>query len=368
MSAGIPSELQPAALLSPRSQDLLNKIMALTDPVSLGTWKYMLMCFDTPRPSEKEGAIRDRIIQIAKVLGLDYAVDVAGNIRVRKPASKGHEDSVPVAIQAHLDMVCQKNDGITHNFDVDPILASITDDKQWIKAEGTTLGADDGIGVAAGLAILEDSTAVHGPLELIFTTEEETTMNGAINLAKRPFLNAKVMLNLDSEEDHKICVGCAGGMEHKLFVPVTTCPAVTADGNWSAVSLDVQGFVGGHTGIDIHRGRANALKALARLLTAANAAAAGRIDASGAPAVRLVSLNGGTAVNAIPRSAKATIVIYKDTVFTPQYAVDGKALVRPDQAAAVNAASRGVKGLEAALRGYFKTFVREHAIAEAKGG
>jgi dipeptidase D len=257
---------------------------------------------------------------------------------VRKPATPGCEDRVRVLVQAHIDMVCSKTTASSHDFDTDPILADITADGQWVQAEGTTLGADDGVGVAAALALLEAApeSLAHGPLECLFTVEEETTMDGAINLAPAPFIEAQALINVDSEEDHCVCVGCAGGQELKLYLPVqrtgarytpaaeiakahvdsrTPATAAAATGSAAfpvaaaslaadaivAITADLSGFAGGHTGVDANSARANAIQVLARLLSAAGDAAPG--------AVELVSYTGGNAPNAIPRDARAVVAV-----------------------------------------------------------
>ncbi len=284
-------------------------------------------------------------MDVATLLGLSYEVDAAGNILVRKPATPGLESAVRVAVQSHIDMVCSKTADSTHNFDTDPILADISADGKWIQAAGTTLGADDGIGVASALALLEATPDVlrHGPLECLFTVEEETTMDGAINLAPAPYLKAQVLLNVDSEEDHCVCVGCAGGAETKLFLTTTretpysaptagkaateaVCVATTSPATASAdasavaaaaasaaapedvvaLTVSLSGFAGGHTGIDAASARANAIQVLARVLSAASDA----VSAAGsAGALRLASISGGNAPNAIPRDATAVVVV-----------------------------------------------------------
>ncbi len=363
------SIIKPASLLSQRSQALLARITndtAFPGGSSAATiWKYMLMCFDTPRPSGKEHMLRDKIIQIAKNLNIESNVDSAGNLCLRKPATKGYEDRVKVAIQAHLDMVCSKTDDSTHDFDTQGVTVDVTPDGAWLKAEGTTLGADDGIGVAAGLAMMEDSTAVHGPLECIFTVEEETTMAGAINLATRPFLEAQAILNVDSEEDHKICVGCAGGLELRMFSKVERDAALETEAAnnvsaWSAVSVSLAGLVGGHTGIDIHRGRANAIHIIARtLLTALSAVAE---DQDPALSVRLVSISGGNAANAIPRDAQAVVAVNEAATFRSL-----KSLA-PDAPLSSGAVlGKGAAGFVAALQEYFAGVVEDYALVEAKG-
>lgn len=296
--------LKASALLTSGSQALLSKLVA--DPTAnvatYNAWKYLCMCFDTPRPSSHEDKIRDKIIDIANQLNLDYAVDAVGNIRVRKPASTGFEDRVRVCIQSHIDMVCSKTATSTHNFHTDGVTVDVTEDGKWIQAKDTTLGADDGAGVAAALAMLEDTTISHGPLECLFTVEEETTMDGALNLAQYPFLESQVLLNVDSEEDHCVCVGCAGGAEVKLFQPVTRLPAAQVKG--TAITFSTHGLAGGHTGCDIHTNRANAIQLVSRLASFLHSQYQ----------VTLVSMSGGNAANAIPRDARVTVFVCEDSV------------------------------------------------------
>jgi dipeptidase D len=191
-------------------------------------------------------------------------------------------------------MVCSKTTESDHDFHTMGVKVDIVDDNQWIKAQGTTLGADDGAGVAACLALLESQTLEHGPLECVFTVEEETTMDGAINLAKAPFLQAQAMINVDSEEDHSICVGCAGGAETKVFLPVSRQPAFGP-----LVDVEVSGLAGGHTGTEIHLDRGNAIKFVARIV---------RDAVEKVPSATLVSLGGGNAPNAIPRDARCGLM------------------------------------------------------------
>ena len=299
---------------------------------------FTIACFTSPQ-----------IEEVATALSLPFSVDAAGNILVRKPASPGFESSVRIAVQSHIDMVTSKTMDSTHCFDTDPILADVTADGQWVQAAGTTLGADDGIGVAAALALLEADASVvaHGPLECLFTVEEETTMGGALNLAPAPFLTAQALLNVDSEEDHCVCVGCAGGMESKLFMPLarvaTTYKTAAAAGKLGAVTVDahttaatataaataafavpaaaaetdavaltlaLSGFAGGHTGVDAASARANAIQVMARLIGEATEAYTASVS-SGASGngLGLASFSGGNAPNAIPRDATATLVV-----------------------------------------------------------
>jgi len=263
-------------------------------------FKHLLMCMETPRPSHDLDRIRGKISAFAKSANLEYTEDEAGNCVVRKPASKGCENAVGVVIQSHLDMVTSKAADKQHDWAKDPIEPII--DGEYLKADRTTLGADDGIGVAAALALLEDNTLVHGPLECLFTADEETTMGGAEFLAGAPFLTGKVLINVDSEEDHQVCMGCAGGFEKKLYLPLSPVQEEAGE-EYTSVVLDVSRLFGGHTGINIADQRANALLCMARVLDAFIRAA---------PSTSLCYIKGGNAPNAIPRDAVAVVSVKKD--------------------------------------------------------
>src|SRR5208283_829483 len=172
-------------------------------------WKHFAALAAIPRASEKEAAARNYVLSLAASLGLESVQDSVGNTVIRKPARPGREGAIPAAIQGHLDMVCEKNEGTVHNFDTDPIRLVV--DGDWLKADGTTLGADNGVGVSAALAVMESETVAHGPLEFVFTIDEESGLTGA---SKFPggLLKAKYFLNLDNEEEYTLCIGCAGGV------------------------------------------------------------------------------------------------------------------------------------------------------------
>jgi dipeptidase D len=224
---------------------------------------------------------------------LDYMQDQAGNLVIRKAASPGFENLQTVVLQSHVDMVCEKNAATTHDFDQDPILPVIVDG--WVKASGTTLGADDGIGMAAQLAILESETIEHGPLECLFTVEEETGLAGAFGL-DQDFVKGRILLNLDSEDDGELFIGCAGGVDTTARFPYTG--NITAK-NLVAYQISVTGLQGGHSGDDINRGRGNAIKILNRLLW----------NSSRTHGLRLAEIEGGNLRNAIPREAFSVITI-----------------------------------------------------------
>ncbi|RKD90760.1 dipeptidase D [Mangrovibacterium diazotrophicum] len=256
-------------------------------------WHYFEEICAVPRPSKKEEKIRAFLLEFAKQEGLDAETDEIGNVLIRKPASSGMEKSPTVILQAHMDMVCEKNSDKTFNFEKDPIVPII--DNGWVKADGTTLGADNGIGVAAQLAVLADKSLVHGPLECLITVDEETGLSGAFAL-KPDFLKGKILLNLDSEDDGELFIGCAGGIDTlgELELQREKTP-----GKSFALKIMVRGLWGGHSGDDINKGRGNAIKILTRFLWQA-------IRDFG---VRIVEFNGGNLRNAIAREASATIIV-----------------------------------------------------------
>ncbi len=255
-------------------------------------WRYFEELSAIPRGSKHEGKASAYVAGAAKRLGLETFTDPIGNVVVRKSASKGWERAPGIVIQSHLDMVCEKNSGTVHDFERDPLVLRRQGD--FITATGTTLGADDGIGVAAGLALMEDVLVKHGPLEFLFTVDEETGLTGANNLGNN-FLQSRILINLDSEEEGVLCVGCAGGMDSRGEVPVAFEPLPARH---LLFRLKVSGLRGGHSGLDIHRGRGNAIKLLNRVLKA--------LAPCGA---RLSSIDGGNKRNAIPREARATIAL-----------------------------------------------------------
>lgn len=310
----------PLTVLAPTTHQLITDIFALGEVSQLtkDTWKYMCLCFDTPRPSGKEEQIREKLIDCAKTLGLLYKVDAVGNLVITKPAAPGYEDKTAIIFQGHLDMVTSSKGEF--DFDTTPIPAKISEDKKWVTSGITTLGGDNGIGVAAGLAAIEqamllEKANVRGfpQLQLLCTTEEETTMKGALEadpaiivVESRAKL-AQVCINIDSEEHKRVCISCAGGGEVKL-TKVVEIETVDAGDVYAPVQIAFGGLMGGHTGVDIHRGRANAIKGLLQeLITPV-------VAKYGADSVRLFGLNGGNAVNAIPRDCVANALI-KTTQF-----------------------------------------------------
>jgi dipeptidase D len=237
--------------------------------------------------------VREYVLEVAKRNGCAHRTDRAGNTVVRKEATAGMEARPIVILQAHLDMVCEKNKDTAHDFSKDPI--RLNRDGDWIRAEGTTLGADNGIGVAAQLALMEEKDIPHGPLEFLFTVDEETGLTGATGLAA-DMLEGRILLNLDSEEASTLYIGCAGGQDTVLALPLET---EAVPGGFSAASIRVGGLQGGHSGLEIDRGRGNAIKLLARFL------------AKKAPLlqVRVAHMDGGSKRNAIPRECDALVCL-----------------------------------------------------------
>jgi len=261
-------------------------------------WKHFYALTQIPRPSGCMGKITGFIESFGKSLGLETTRDAANNICIRKPATPGYENRPTIILQSHLDMVPQSNSNLTFDFTQDAIQAYI--DGDWVRAKGTTLGADNGIGAATTIAILEATDLQHGPLEGLFTTDEETGMFGA--LAIRPgFIDGKIMLNLDSELDGELYIGCAGGEDVNASFHYERETAAFQEA--VVVRISLTGLKGGHSGVDIHLGRANANKLIFRLLK----------DAMQKYNARLVSVQAGTLRNAIPREAFATIVVDGET-------------------------------------------------------
>ncbi|WP_312240856.1 beta-Ala-His dipeptidase [Pantoea sp.] len=259
-------------------------------------WDIFANICAIPHPSYHEEALAEYIVGWAKEKGFWCERDQTGNILIRKPATPGMENRTPVALQAHLDMVPQKNNDTVHDFVKDPIQPYI--DGEWVKARGTTLGADNGIGMASALAVLADDSLTHGPLEVLLTMTEESGMDGAFGLQPN-WLQAEILINTDSEEEGEIYMGCAGGIDFITTLPLTR-EAVPAE--YETVRLTLKGLKGGHSGAEIHLGLGNANKLLARFL----AAHAQDLD------LRLIEFSGGTLRNAIPREAFATLAVARN--------------------------------------------------------
>ena len=263
-------------------------ISALANLQPLAVWNHFDRLAAIPRASTKEAAAREYVLALAAQLGLESVQDDVGNLVVRKPALPGRDGAPMALLQGHLDMVCEKNEGTIHNFDVDPI--KVVRDGDWLKADGTTLGSDNGVGVSAALAVMESNDIAHGPLEFLFTVDEESGLTGA-SAFPGGLLKAKYFLNLDNEEKGTLCIGCSGGVKTTARRKVGLRHA----GAGSAWCVKVWGLKGGHSGVDIHQGRGNALRimggVLQRLLD--------RLP------VEIAEINGGSAQNAIPREASA---------------------------------------------------------------
>ena len=256
-------------------------------------WRHFATLCAFPRPSKAEGPLREHLRAWAEARGLATTVDSAGNLIVKKPASPGREHAPGVVLQAHLDMVCQKNAGTAHDFSRDAIVPRLADG--WLIADDTTLGADNGIGVALILAALEDATLVHGPLEALLTVDEEAGMGGAHGLAA-DVLQGRLMLNLDTEDWGEFYLGCAGGLDVNVSRSGAGEPV---PGGFEAWQIGLAGLRGGHSGVDIHEERGNAIKLLVRVLRALEATLP----------LRLAGLVGGTARNALPREARASVCL-----------------------------------------------------------
>ncbi|MCT4644629.1 MAG: aminoacyl-histidine dipeptidase [Carboxylicivirga sp.] len=258
-----------------------------------GLWENFYKLTQIPRPSKKEGKAIDFMEEFGKSLGLETIRDEVGNIIIRKPATQGYEDRMGVILQSHIDMVPQKNSDKEHNFETDPIETYIEDG--WVTANGTTLGADNGIGVAAAMAVLQSKDMEHGPVEALITMDEEAGMTGA-NALKPGILKGDILLNMDSEDEGELYVGCAGGCDANAKFTYTEeeVPA-----NSVAFKLSLTGLKGGHSGMDIPLGRGNANKLMFRFLKFAVA----NDDA------RLASIDGGSLRNAIPREAFAVVTV-----------------------------------------------------------
>ena len=264
-------------------------------------WGYFYELTQIPRQTGQMEAVTRFMLDFGKSLNLDTQQDEVGNVIIRKKAAPGFEDRAPVVLQSHLDMVPQKNSNVMHDFLKDPIDAYI--DGDMVKAHGTTLGADNGIGVAMSMAVLADNTLKHGPVEALFTIDEEVGMDGANGL-KHGFVNGRILLNCDSEDEGKLFVGCAGGADLNIsFQYKKGAPLINGD---VAVRLFLSGLKGGHSGLDIDLGRANANKLMFRLLKEI-------VRDYGA---RLAFIEGGTLRNAIPREAEAIITLPKENAET----------------------------------------------------
>ena len=254
-------------------------------------WKHFYNICQIPHPSKKEEKLIKYLVDFAIEKKLEYEVDEVRNVLIKKPATNGKENSPTTVLQSHIDMVCEKNEDIDHDFDNDPLKLII--EEEWVTAEGTTLGADDGIGVAASLAVLEEESIEHGNIECLFTVDEETGLNGANGL-KKDLLDGKLLLNLDSEEEGAVYIGCAGGKSTLLHKKIKT---VDPSDEYILYDIKISGLLGGHSGLVINKGLGNAIILLSRFLWNMN----GKINFS------LFSFKGGDKHNAIPREASAIV-------------------------------------------------------------
>ena len=273
------------------SKEILN-----LEPKAL--WENFYSLTQIPRPSKHEEKIQEFMLKFGKSLGLETEKDAVGNVMIRKPATPGMENRKGIVMQGHLDMVPQKNNDTKHDFQLDPIDAWI--DGDWVKARGTTLGADNGMGVAAAMAVLASRELVHGPVEALFTCDEETGMTGAFGL-QGGWLKGDILLNMDSEDEGELYVGCAGGVNGSIEFEYDE---MIVPKGYAPYKLIVKGLKGGHSGLDINLGRGNANKLLVRFLKYATR----EMD------VRLAEINGGGMRNAIPREAYAVVVVPNEAV------------------------------------------------------
>ncbi|GHV68162.1 aminoacyl-histidine dipeptidase [Bacteroidia bacterium] len=287
--------------------------MTLKDLQPYPVWQYFEEICQIPRPSKKEERISAFLLEFAKKHRLEAKQDEVGNVLIKKKATAGMENLPLVVLQSHIDMVCEKNADTVHDFAQDPIRPIV--DGEWVRAEGTTLGADDGIGMAAQLAILASDTICHGALECLFTVDEETGLTGAFAL-QPDFLEGNILLNLDSEDEGEMFIGCAGGMDTVAAIPIkytTTCSVATSAATsikasvlptvtLFAAKVSVKGLLGGHSGDDINKGRGNAIKILTRFLWELN----------NKYGIYLSAIDGGNLRNAIPREANVVFVLPSD--------------------------------------------------------
>ena len=269
----------------------MSDLLDALEPKTL--WHYFLELSKIPRPSKQEAAAAAWVAEQGRALGCAVERDKVGNVLLRKGASPGRQGRPAVAIQSHVDMVCEKNEGNEHDFSKDPL--EIYRDGDLLRATGTTLGADNGIGVAAALAVLADNELEHPPLEVLVTVDEETGLTGANGL-ESGWLTAKTLLNLDSEEEGELTIGCAGGLDTVARLTLHRAPPPAGA---KALRLKVAGLKGGHSGIDIGAGRGNSIRVLAQVL-----------DEVLAPfALSLAKVSGGNKRNAIPREASAVVLV-----------------------------------------------------------
>ncbi len=273
---------------------IMNEAIRNLEPKEV--WNFFADLNAVPRASKKEEKVIDFMKNFGQQLGLETVEDEVGNVIIRKPATKGMEDRKAIVMQSHLDMVHQKNNDTNFNFDTQGIEMYV--DGDWVKAKGTTLGADNGLGVATIMAILASDTIAHPNLEALFTIDEETGMTGAMGL-KGGLLNGEILLNLDTEEDDEIGVGCAGGVD---VTATATYAETTPKTNSEGIEITLKGLQGGHSGMDIHKGLGNANKLMNRILWACQ------------DEIQIASIKGGSLRNAIPRESKVLVTVAPDAI------------------------------------------------------
>ena len=269
----------------------MNQDIKNIEPVEV--WSHFAALNSVPRPSKKEEKIIQFMVDFGKKLNLETITDAVGNVIIKKPASRGMETKKTIVMQGHLDMVHQKNTNTRFDFEKEGINMFV--DGDWVKAKGTTLGADNGLGVAAIMAVLSSKTIQHPAIEALFTIDEETGMTGAMNLDSS-ILTGEILLNLDTEEDDEIGIGCVGGLD---ITATKTYEEVEIPENTTAFSITITGLTGGHSGMDIHKGLGNANKIMNRLL----------FDSFTNFGLRIAEINGGSLRNAIPRESFAKVVV-----------------------------------------------------------
>jgi dipeptidase D len=278
----------------------------LLDPQIL--WNHFADLNAVPRPSKKEERVRQFMVDFGTKLGLETIVDKIGNVIIKKPASSGMENCKTVILQSHLDMVHQKNSDKVFDFDNEGIEMLV--DGDWVRANGTTLGADNGIGVAAIMAVLSSNEIVHPAIEAFFTIDEETGMTGAMQMDGSLF-HGEILLNIDTEDDDELSIGCAGGIDTNTSYKYTES---TINHNIKTIELSIRGLLGGHSGMDIDKGRGNANKWMARILW----------EISRKISIQLVSFDGGSLRNASPREATATITVLSEDLNEFQFLFDSQ--------------------------------------------
>lgn len=271
-------------------------------------WHNFAKLNSIPRPSKKEEKVREFMVNFGKNLGLETIVDPVGNVIIKKAASNGMEDRKTVVLQGHLDMVCQKNNATDFDFETQGIQMYV--DGDWVKAKGTTLGADNGLGVSAIMAILESKNIAHPAIEALFTIDEETGMTGAIGL-QAGYLNGKILLNLDTEDDDEIGVGCAGGID---ITGTHSLKQQNVSDKAKAYKITVKGLQGGHSGMDIHKGFGNANKLMNRILYAIE------------ELIFISEIKGGSLRNAIPRESNAIITTIETSLIQEKFTEIVKAI------------------------------------------